>query len=241
MARAASLLLCSTLSLWLLASAASAQTDASDARARAHFSAASAYYEEGDYAQALVEFRAAYDLSHRAGLLYNVYLCEERLGHLDAAVEALEAYLGSDVEVPNRATLEARLGHLHERQAAGASTVEVAEVDVATAPAPPAAEGPSTLAIAGFSVAAVGLVGFAVFGPWTLAEDGRLSSTCSPTCAPGDVELLRATSIASDVSLGVALAGAVVGVIGLVLPSGGSSDTARLLIGPGSVGVAGTF
>lgn len=213
---------------------AAAQVDESaDARARAHFSAATAYYDEGDYAQAVVEFRAAYDLSRRAGLLYNVYLCEERLGHLAEAITALEGYLGSDATIENRSTLESRLTHLRERQAAGESTVEEEpEVHVSE---------PNAVAIAGFSVAALGVVGFAVFGPITLAEDGRLRGSCSPSCPASEAELIGATSIASDVSLGVALAGAVVGVIGLVLPVHTSEANARLRLGPASASLEGSF
>lgn len=214
-----------------------AQVDESaDARARAHFSAATAYYDEGDYAQAVVEFRAAYDLSQRAGLLYNVYLCEERLGHLAEAITALEGYLASDAAIDNRPTLESRLTHLRERQAAGESTVEEEpETHVA-------ASEPNVVAIAGFSVAALGVVGFAVFGPLTLAEDGRLRGSCSPACSSSETELIGATSIASDVSLGVALAGAVVGVIGLVLPVHTSGETsARLRLGPASASLEGSF
>ena len=64
-----------------------------DLRAQAHFLAATAYFDEGDYAHASIEFRAAYATSPHAELLYNIYLCEERLGHVDPAIEALEQVL----------------------------------------------------------------------------------------------------------------------------------------------------
>lgn len=240
--RPLALSLLAVLSLGSVASTAAAQDDAeADQHARAHFAAASAYYGEGDYERALVEFRSAYAGSGRAALLYNIYLCEERLAHLAQAIEALEGYLASDAEIANRATLETRLGHLRERLAQGETTTDAQEVTTTTAApsppppvAPPPSSGPSALAIAGFAVAGVGLVSFAVFGALTLSEADRLHGACSPNCTSSDTSLIGATGIVSDVSAAVALAGAVLGVIGLVVGNGGSSEatTATLRIGP---------
>src|ERR1700755_2827158 len=55
-----------------------AQSGPSDAdaeeQARAHFRLARAYYDNGDFAQAGIEFEEAYRISQRAALLYNIYL-----------------------------------------------------------------------------------------------------------------------------------------------------------------------
>jgi hypothetical protein len=102
------------------------------------------------------------------------------------------------------------------------------------------------LAIAGFSIAAVGLVAFAIFGSLALVEDESLWSTCGTSCE-GRTGTLEAYTIVADVGAGVALAGALIGVLGLVLaPSSPATDAAgslglELAIGPGSIAVRGAL
>src|SRR6188472_1241163 len=84
------------------ASPAVAQQGASaEDQAHAHFEAGASYMDTGDYELAIQEFERAYSFSPRAGLLYNIYVGHERLGHLDQAVEYLERYLnegGDEIE-----------------------------------------------------------------------------------------------------------------------------------------------
>jgi hypothetical protein len=151
--------------------------------------------------------------------------------------------------VPRRAILERRLENLRARAARGETRIEASDVEraqplevtepspsaaadpppVAPALAPPLAEPirsePPVLAIVGFTIASAGLVTFAVAGGITLAEDARLRDECAPSCAGDAVDTITASAIASDVGLGVALAGAVLGVIGLVI--GGGRETPR--------------
>jgi tetratricopeptide (TPR) repeat protein len=232
-----------SFSSYALAQAPDATTSAApDQRAQAHFHSATAYYEEGDYEHAATEFRAAYAASPHAELLYNIYLCEERLAHLGPAIEALEHYLASDATIENRPALELRLGHLRERQAQGATTIEETDVAPSTPPPEPpvpASSGPHPLAIAGFTIAGVGLLSFAIFGGLTLSEDARLRGSCGHACSESDTSLIGTTGIVADVSAGVALAGAVLGVIGLVLPTG-SGDT-QVAVGPGGLTLRGAF
>lgn len=222
-----------------------AQTDDVDRRAQAHFHAATAYFEEGDYERASIEFRAAYAASPHPELLFNIYMSEERLAHLDLAIDALEQYLASDATIENRSALEARLGHLRERAAQGETTTDATQVDATPAEAIPvptpsvASSGPHPLAIAGFTVAGVGLVAFAILGGITLSEDARLRGSCGHACSDADTSLIGATGVGADVSAGVALAGAILGVVGLVLPTG-TSDT-RVAVGPSGVSIRGSF
>lgn len=211
-------------------------------RARLHYESGTAYFDTGDYESALREFRASYAESPHAELLYNVFLCEERIGNLAAAVEALEAFLATP-EVPRRDVLERRLAHLRERAARGETRIEASEVERATplqvdeanddparsdavseggdrsTPSQPApAPEPPVLAIVGFVIAGAGLIGFGVGGAITLAEDARLRG-CAPSCDDADVQTIAASAVAADISAGVALAGAVLGVVGLVMES----------------------
>ena len=82
--------------------------------------------------------------------------------------------------------------------------------------------GVNVPAIAGFSVAAVGLVTAAIFGPLTVAEDSSLSEGCGATrsCTDSELSTMRSFAVVTDVALGVSLAGAVVGVIFLVVGGG---------------------
>lgn len=207
--------------------------EASDRRARLHFDSATAYFETGDYESALREFRASYaEAPRHVDLLYNIFLCEERLGNLGAAVEALETYL-AEGRPENRATLEQRLANLRERAARGDASVAADDpVDEPTGVSDPGdgSSAPSadpTLAIVGFTIAGAGLVSFAVAGGITLAEDASLSQ-CAPSCSEERVSTLAGATIAADISAGVALAGAVLGVIGLIIGADTSSDGASV-------------
>jgi tetratricopeptide (TPR) repeat protein len=196
--------------------------DAGDRRARQHFQSATAYFETGDYESALREFRASYAQSPRPQLLYNIFLCQERLGELDGAIESLRGYLASD-DVENRDVLEQRLRHLEERRTRAEAGPEEPEGPAPSAPAADGGAGPPGWAIASLVVAGVGLIGFGVAGAIVLSEDGSLSA-CKPSCAAGDVGTIEAAGIIADVSAGVALVAAAVGIIGLLLGAGSDDD-----------------
>jgi tetratricopeptide (TPR) repeat protein len=238
-----------------------------DDRARLHFQSGAAYYDAGEYESAVREFQSAYDLSQRPQLFYNLYLCEQAIGNLGAAAAHLERYLAEVEEIENRDTLQSRLVHLRERvarQAAGEedpgpTAEEAAEqqqraapsdeeeraVADPTPPPPPPDRGPNVGAIAGFSVAALGVIGAVIFGPLTIAEDSSLAGGCGAAraCTDADTSTLSTYALLTDVSLGVALAGALAGTLFLVLDmsSGGDGERASLrvspLAGPGTAGL----
>ncbi|MBX3247069.1 MAG: hypothetical protein KF901_07805 [Myxococcales bacterium] len=91
------------------AAAASEPTDARDERARSLFIAGAAAYEDGRFEVALANFQAAYELSERPGLLYNVALSHDRLRHDDEALAAYRAYLEALPDNPHRAQVEPRI------------------------------------------------------------------------------------------------------------------------------------
>lgn len=111
-----------------------------DEIARLHFQTGSAHFATGDYEQAAEEFRKAYALSPRPGLLYNLALSYERLAQLQPAIDAMEGYLaGSEaLSVQERRRLEARLARMRERLAAQLAPAAVAQEE-APADAGPAA------------------------------------------------------------------------------------------------------
>jgi Tetratricopeptide repeat len=94
---------------------ARAQAQVDIGAARAHFAAATTYFEAGRYGEALKEFEAAYYLSRRAPLLFNIGVCHERLGHVDEAISAFEKYLASGPPESDRVEVGERVAALKAR------------------------------------------------------------------------------------------------------------------------------
>lgn len=246
---------CCAFALVLLPTAfgAAQSSEEIDERARLHFRSGAAYYDAGEYEDALREFQSAFELSQRPALYYNLYLCEQAIGSLEAAAEHLEHYLAEVPEAENRTLLEQRLASLRhriERRAAGEADpggerddgrpidapIEANETPTTGTSAPPPASEPglNVPAVAAFSVAAVGLLGAVIFGPLTLAEDSSLAgSPCaaSRTCDTGN---LTTYALLTDISFGVAAAGAVTGLLLALLyePASDTPSTAGLTLAP---------
>jgi len=96
------------------ASDCAAQTDP-DELARRHFESGAAYFEQAEYDSALREFRKAYELSERPQILRNISIVEERLGHLDIAVAALDEYLSQSPDDVDVETVRIRRNNLQKR------------------------------------------------------------------------------------------------------------------------------
>ncbi|HEY1692744.1 MAG TPA: PEGA domain-containing protein [Polyangiaceae bacterium] len=61
--------------------------------AKRDYDAGKLLFEDGDYATALLKYRAAYDRTHDARLLWNVAVCQKDLRHYAKAAATLERYL----------------------------------------------------------------------------------------------------------------------------------------------------
>jgi tetratricopeptide (TPR) repeat protein len=85
--------------------------------ARAHFLTGQSYYEQARYADALKEFEEAHRLSRRPAFHFNIGVCHEKLGELDAAIASFERYLREAPEVRDRAEVEARVRTLQAQKA----------------------------------------------------------------------------------------------------------------------------
>ena len=83
--------------------------DFSDRQARAHYAVGVAMYDGGRFAEAAAEFQAAYDLTHRAALLYNCYIAYRDSSQIVRARDSLRQYLSEVPDAPNRLHLSARL------------------------------------------------------------------------------------------------------------------------------------
>lgn len=121
-----------------------------EAIARSHFQLGRAYYEAGNFSKAATEFEAAYEVSKRPELLYNIYLAYRDANDMPNAARALREYLDKTSIIENRAQLEARLG-IMERDLQQSPSGEGQEsrkqpaqpAPVATTPAPAAAQPPA--------------------------------------------------------------------------------------------------
>jgi tetratricopeptide (TPR) repeat protein len=127
--RTASLLLASLGLLVVLCSSRARAESEDDERARAHFVAAEAYYQDGRFSDAAREFEEAYQLSGRPEMLINLARAQERAGELSGAIATLELLLGRYPQTSYRAEAESHLLTLREQQPA--PVAEPAPVDVA--------------------------------------------------------------------------------------------------------------
>lgn len=89
--------------------------------ARAHYQKGADHYAAERYAEAVTEFKIAYDLSKRPAILYNLARAEEKLGHEEAAIDYLQRYLvlapDSEDAPAVRAEISARQRALADAQA----------------------------------------------------------------------------------------------------------------------------
>lgn len=101
--------------LALFAGIAAAQPARDPAAARKHFEQAEAYLKAELYDKAAGEYQAAYDLSGKTVLLYNVGLAREKQGELEAAVAAYDRYLAAEPDGVKSAEARARVEALRRR------------------------------------------------------------------------------------------------------------------------------
>jgi hypothetical protein len=107
--------------------------------------------------------------------------------------------------------------------------------------------GMSILVPIGFTVAGVGVLTGGVLGGLALSKMSDVKDQCpNKSCPPGNSAYGSANGLATgaDVAFGIAAAGAVLGVIGLLVGEPAKehpNEGATLWIGPGSLGVGGQF
>lgn len=233
---------------WLDASRVQAQEEPEDpiARARVYFEAAMAYFDEGEYERAIPQFERALDLTTAPEILYNLYISYERIAQFDKATVYLRTYLSVVGDIDGRAQLLSRLEALERRaRESDEEEVEEPETDDAApvrelpadaqprtagdAPPPAAAsagtdEGSMVGPIVSYLIAGAGVVALAVGGALALKRDSDLASRCDGSCTSDDVAPLRRASITADVGLGIAIAGALVGTLLVLLGRESAND-----------------
>lgn len=79
---------------------------AAEALARSHYEKGARYFEIGDYAKALEEFKAAFNAKPDPALMFNVAQCHRKLKNFEAALDLYNRYLYKETDPRRRATVE---------------------------------------------------------------------------------------------------------------------------------------
>ncbi len=218
-----------------LGMAQDAATSADDEEARALYEAGERAFSAGSFERALEHFQHAYELSHRATLLYNIGLTNDRMRRDDEAIAAFDAFLASEPEEELAASVRARIAAI--REAAAARQAEAA----VTSPPPVAPTGPDLTAPIALVVSAglVVVAGGVLLGV-AAAEDAQVQSANAVpwSSVSGHHDAAEALAIGGGVALGVGAALAVTGAV--LFATAGSGDT-RVAIGPAGVSIVGSF
>jgi tetratricopeptide (TPR) repeat protein len=126
----------------LLCSVAHADKRASkDAQARDLYKRGMTHYELGDYDTAIDEFKAAYELTHAPGLLFNLAQVQRMKKDWDQALHSYKMYLRLEPNAPNKGDVEALINDCQkafdEAEKAKLAPPSVTPPPVATPQPPP--------------------------------------------------------------------------------------------------------
>ncbi|MGE0789900.1 MAG: tol-pal system YbgF family protein [Sandaracinaceae bacterium] len=232
---------------------ASAQRSGDDL-ARAHFDAASAYYESGEYDEAAREFLEAYELSQRPMLLENVARSEERALRFDDAIATLDRL----AELHPEYAAEARIAERRARYVELRDRLGRGEAGDGGSSGAPEENGGGSISVPGIIVLSIGgALGIASIATGVASQviyDG-LATDCGGAACPAnrasDVDTGEALALTSTILMFPSIIAIGVGIVLLIVDSGGGGgERARLrrrplavVSGPGDAGLAveGTF
>ncbi len=261
------LVITGVLGLVLAGTAASAEAQSDDERARSHFLAGSSYFDQARYEEAAEQFKEAYALSPRPPLLLNVASAYERALRFDEAASYLEQYLELADDASDRTTVQQRLYRIRELAARHATRPEEAaaardepqasEADEAGDAAPSArgneadGGGLGTLGLVGVITAGAGAAlgigaiatGVIAHGTYTDLEDrcGADGSAC-PAGSQADIDSGSTLATASTALTAVSLAAVATGAVLLILDlsEGEEEPPVAVQLGPENLGLFGT-
>lgn len=212
--------------VWMVGSPGGAGAQCADELARKVFAAGQAYFEAGDYEEALRSFQRSFDLCPKADQLKNIGATHERMGNQPAAVAAYEKYVQMAPEADDRDAILVRIGNIKKRMAA-APSASSAPAAASSAPAPvepppvvptvtatsaPVSAGPSrTTAVVVLGVSGAVAIGSLITG---LVARGRYidaENSCKPRCSDEQRDRVWNMALVSTIMSGAALAGVGVG------------------------------
>jgi len=210
-----------------------------EAEARKHYTQGMTKYDLAEYDEAIAEFKRAYELTHEAGLLFNIAQAYRLKKDPALALSFYESFLGLQPDAPNRADAEAQMVKMREAIASAEAErqrrAQAAEEE-SRRPLPPARTLPPVTPTSpvlaapprpsfvssprGRAVVATAIVGGAALvvgaalGGAALAERGSYDSTCNAgLCDGARYDSGRRMAIATDVLLSFGAAAAVVSIV----------------------------
>jgi tetratricopeptide (TPR) repeat protein len=104
------------LLLALAGAAQAAEPLTDDEAGKRHYMSAQAYFDQASYKDALREYQESYRLSKYPAILYQIGLCQERLGMAEQAIESFEKYLELDPQSRRRESVETTIRNLKARK-----------------------------------------------------------------------------------------------------------------------------
>jgi tetratricopeptide (TPR) repeat protein len=190
------------------------ETPCADELARKVFEAGHAFYEAGDYEEALRSFQRSYSLCPKPEQQKNIGATHERLGNLPSAIEAYELYLKiAPQDAEDRDAIQVRITNLQKRltpasPSAPASTSAPLPLPPPPAPDPPPPTAPDrTAAVVVLSVGGVLAVGSLITGLLARSRFQEAEGSCKPTCPDSEVTPVRRLAWTSVALTGAAALG----------------------------------
>ena len=191
------------------------ETPCADELARKVFEAGHAFYEAGDYEEALRSFQRSYSLCPKPEQQKNIGATHERLGNLPSAIEAYELYLKiAPQDAEDRDAIQVRITNLRKRLtpvAPSASASTSTPPPPAPEPPPPPAAPDRTAAVVVLSVGGVLAVGSLITGLLARSRFQEAEGSCKPTCPDSEVTPVRRLAWTSVALTGAAALGTSLG------------------------------
>lgn len=195
---------------------------AMDQEAREHFQLGRTFYDAGRFQQAAEEFEAAYRLSGRPQLLYNLYVAHRDAGELDKAIVSLRTYLDKVPEAPDRVNLKARLQSLEQQAQKHAEQEARAQqaAEAGRAAAAPKTRTEIKRSVVPWVLLGTGgalLVGSVATGVMAQSKAKDLDDACGgsdcPASQQSNIDTTRTLAITTDVLWGLGAASAATGLV----------------------------
>ncbi len=219
-----------------------------DHEAHGLFDAGAAAFQSGRYDDALGYFQRAYELSHRAQLLFNIGQAADRARHDEVALRAFREYLAAEPDVANRAEIEGRIRVLEQAVAQAHASGAQSTTTTASSDAPTSTASSTTtssngatpddgldvpglvLIVSGGVVGVAGaiMLGVGVPGLGPVREGETFAETSSRQSTA------ESLTIAGSVALGLGVVAAVIGAV-LLATHGSASHASALRLTPGGL------
>jgi tetratricopeptide (TPR) repeat protein len=194
------------------AAVARGETPCADELARKVFEAGHAFFEAGDYEEALRSFQRSYSLCPKPEQQKNIGATHERLGNLPSAIETYELYLKiAPQDAEDRDAIQVRIANLRKRLTPAASSAPA----MSSAPPPPAPPEPPpppvapdrTASVVVLSASGVLAVGSLITGLLARSRFQEAEGSCKPSCPDSEVAPVRALAWTSVALTGAAALG----------------------------------